>query len=49
MWSFDIHKCDGRLLPSDPPRTFTCDFGPGEHTVYVDRMAAETVYLKVDY
>jgi hypothetical protein len=49
MWSFDIHKCDGRLLPSDPPRTFTCDFGPGEHTVYVDRMAAETVNLKVDY
>jgi len=48
-WSFDIHKCGGKLLPSDPPRTFTCNFDPGKHTVYVDKMAAEKVHLKVDY
>lgn len=48
-WSFDVDKCDGTLLPSDPQRTYTCDFGPGKHTVYVDRMGAEKVNLTVRY
>ena len=48
-WSFDVNKCSGTLMPADPPRTFTCDFGPGPHTVYLDYVATEKVVLRVDY
>jgi hypothetical protein len=49
-WSFDVSDCAGTVLPGDPPRTFTCDFGPGPHTVYVDKSVGDKfVDLKVDY
>lgn len=50
MWSFDVMACSGTILPSDPPRTFTCDFGPGPHTVYVDIAGSDQfVDLRIDY
>jgi hypothetical protein len=49
-WSFDINECTGSVLPNDPPRTFTCDFEPGAHTVYVDKSGSiKFVDLKVAY
>lgn len=49
-WSFDVSACTGTVLPGDPPRTFTCNFGPGAHTVYVDKSGGDKfVNLKVDY
>jgi hypothetical protein len=50
-WSFDVFECTGSVLPDDPPRTFTCDFKPGAHTVYVDMSAGgdKLVDLKVVY
>ncbi|GAA5140981.1 hypothetical protein [Pseudonocardia adelaidensis] len=49
-WSFDLFTCEGSVLPSEPPRTFTCDFEAGPHTVYVDKNAGDRfIDLKVDY
>jgi hypothetical protein len=49
-WSFDLFTCEGSVLPSDPPRSFTCDFEAGPHTVYVDTNAGDRfVDLEVDY
>ena len=49
-WSFDVSDCSGTVLPGEPPRTFTCPYGPGAHTVYVDKgMGDKLVALTVDY
>lgn len=49
-WSFDISDCSGSILPSEPPRTFTCTFEPGAHTVYVDMtLGNKFIDLKVEY
>jgi hypothetical protein len=50
-WSFDVHTCTGTVLPDEPPRTFTCDFEPGAHTVYADMSSGgdKFVDLKVTY
>jgi len=50
MWSFDISDCRGTILPGAAPATFTCSFGPGPHTVYVDKSIGDSyVDLTVDY
>ncbi len=49
-WVFDLWACEGSVLPSDPPRTVTCDFEAGPHTVYVDKNAGDRyIDLKVEY
>jgi hypothetical protein len=49
-WSLDVFECTGSVLPEDPPRTFTCDFEPGPHTVYVDKTVGDKfIDLKVVY
>lgn len=49
-WAFDTTNCRGTVLPGDPPGTFTCAFGPGRHTVYVDKTVADSfIYLRVDH
>lgn len=48
-WSIDL-DCQGTVLPADPPRSFTCTVGPGDHTAYVDKAGSDyIVHLQVDY
>src|SRR5436309_3509114 len=49
-WSVDLDRCTGSVLPADPPRSFTCTVGPGDHTAIADKQGLDSiVHLTVDY
>jgi hypothetical protein len=48
-WSVDLDLCGGTVLPADPPRSFTCTVGPGDHSVYADKGGLDNVNLRVDF